>query len=262
MKVTAETLASIALAAGKEIMRIYRTDFAVETKLDASLLTEADGLAEAIILAGLNTVEPDLQVIAEESVAGGTIPEHGSRFALVDPLDGTKEFVAKNGEFTVNIAIIEHGRPIMGVVYAPALHRLFVAESPSHAWQSKAAPDGPVPKKRNPLRIRPAPANGLTAVASKSHRSPETDTWLAKYPVQEITGAGSALKFCLVAAGEADVYPRLGRTMEWDTAAGQAVVEAAGGRVLTLDHAPLLYGKRARGYDNPDFVVYGDVTPL
>ena len=262
MKVTAETLASIALAAGKEIMRIYRTDFAVETKLDASLLTEADGLAEAIILAGLSTAEPDLQVIAEESVAGGTIPEHGSRFALVDPLDGTKEFVAKNGEFTVNIAIIEHGRPIMGVVYAPALHRLFVAESPSHAWQSKAAPDGPVPKKRNPLRIRPAPANGLTAVASKSHRSPETDTWLAKYPVQEITGAGSALKFCLVAAGEADVYPRLGRTMEWDTAAGQAVVEAAGGRVLTLDHAPLLYGKRARGYDNPDFVVYGDVTPL
>ena len=119
-----------------------------------------------------------------------------------------------------------------------------------------------MPKKRNPLRIRPAPANGLTAVASKSHRSPETDTWLAKYPVQEITGAGSALKFCLVAAGEADVYPRLGRTMEWDTAAGQAVVEAAGGRVLTLDHAPLLYGKRARGYDNPDFVVYGDVTPL
>ncbi len=262
MAVTADTLASIALAAGKEIMRIYRTDFAVETKLDASLLTEADGLAEAIILAGLRTAEPDLQVIAEESVAGGTIPEHGSRFALVDPLDGTKEFVAKNGEFTVNIAIIEHGRPIMGVVYAPALHRLFVAESPSHAWQSKAAPDGPVPKKRNPLRIRPAPEKGLTAVASKSHRSPETDTWLAKYPVQEIIGAGSALKFCLVAAGEADVYPRLGRTMEWDTAAGQAVVEAAGGRVLTLDHAPLLYGKRARGYDNPDFVVYGDVTPL
>ena len=190
------------------------------------------------------------------------MPEHGSRFALVDPLDGTKEFVAKNGEFTVNIAIIEHGRPVMGVVYAPALHRLFVAESPSHAWQSKAAPDGTVPKQRNRLRIRPAPKNGLTAVASKSHRSPETDTWLAKYPVHEITGAGSALKFCLVAAGEADVYPRLGRTMEWDTAAGQAVVEAAGGRVLTLDHTPLLYGKRARGYDNPDFVVYGDVTPL
>jgi 3'(2'), 5'-bisphosphate nucleotidase len=262
MAITADTLASIALAAGKEIMRVYRTDFSVETKLDQSLLTEADGLAEAIILKGLAEAEPDLQVIAEESVAGGHVPEHGTRFALVDPLDGTKEFVAKNGEFTVNIAIIEHGRPIMGVVYAPALQRLFVAESPSRAWQSKAAPNGPVPAKRNPLRIRPVPAAGITAVASKSHRSPETDTWLAKYTVTEITGAGSALKFCLVAAGEADVYPRLGRTMEWDTAAGQAVVEAAGGRVLTLDHAPLLYGKRDRGYDNPDFIVYGDVTPL
>jgi len=261
MPLTPDTLARIALAAGQEIMRIYRTDFSVEKKLDNSLLTEADGLAEAIILKGLAEAEPGLQVIAEESVAGGHMPEHGARFALVDPLDGTKEFVAKNGEFTVNIAVIEHGRPVMGVVYAPALHRLFVAESPSHAWQAKAAPDGPPPAKRNPLRIRPAPAGGLTAVASKSHRSPETDTWLAKYDVKDIVGAGSALKFCLVAAGEADLYPRLGRTMEWDTAAGQAVVEAAGGRVLTLEGAPLLYGKRARGYDNPDFIVYGDVSP-
>jgi 3'(2'), 5'-bisphosphate nucleotidase len=261
MALTPDTLASLALAAGQEIMRIYRTDFSVEKKLDDSLLTEADGLAEAIILKGLAEAEPDLQVIAEESVAGGIIPEHGARFALVDPLDGTKEFVAKNGEFTVNIAIIEHGRPVMGVVYAPALHRLFVAESPSSAWQAKAAPDGPPPSKRNPLRIRPAPAAGLAAVASKSHRSPETDAWLANYKVSEIVAAGSSLKFCLIAAGEADVYPRLGRTMEWDTAAGQAVVEAAGGRVLTLDGAPMLYGKRERGYDNPDFVVYGDVTP-
>ncbi len=261
MSVTPDTLASIALAAGQEIMRVYRTEFSVEKKLDQSVLTEADGLAEALILKRLADAEPDLQVIAEESVAGGIMPEHGHRFALVDPLDGTKEFVAKNGEFTVNIAIIEHGRPVMGVVYAPALQRLFVAESPSLAWQAKAAPDGPPPAKRNPLRIRPAPSDGLTAVASKSHRSPETDTWLAKYPVKDICGAGSALKFCLVAAGEADLYPRLGRTMEWDTAAGQAVVEAAGGRVLTLDHTPLLYGKRERGYDNPDFVVYGDVSP-
>jgi 3'(2'), 5'-bisphosphate nucleotidase len=156
MALTPDTLASLALAAGQEIMRIYRTDFSVEKKLDDSLLTEADGLAEAIILKGLAEAEPDLQVIAEESVAGGIIPEHGARFALVDPLDGTKEFVAKNGEFTVNIAIIEHGRPVMGVVYAPALHRLFVAESPSSAWQAKAAPDGPPPSKRNPLRIRPS----------------------------------------------------------------------------------------------------------
>lgn len=261
MSLNATTLATIALAAGKEIMRVYRTDFSVSHKDDLSVLTEADGLAEAIILKGLAEADPALQVIAEESVAEGHIPEHGARFALVDPLDGTKEFVAKNGEFTVNIAIIEHGRPVMGVVYVPAQHRLFVAESPTRAWQSKAAPDGPVPAKRAPLKIRPAPAAGLTAVASKSHRSPDTDEWLARYPIAEIKGAGSALKFCLVAAGEADVYPRLGRTMEWDTAAGQAIVEAAGGRVLTITGEPLLYGKRDRGYDNPSFVVFGDVTP-
>lgn len=261
MAVTADILAAIALSAGKEIMRVYRTDFSVSHKDDHSVLTEADGLAEAIILKGLAEAEPSLQVIAEEAVAGGHMPEHGARFALVDPLDGTKEFVAKNGEFTVNIAIIEHGRPVMGVVYVPAQNRLFVAEGPGKAWQANAAPDGPVPGDRTPLKVRPAPAAGLTAVASKSHRSPETDEWLSHYPVAEIKGAGSALKFCLVAAGEADVYPRLGRTMEWDTAAGQAVVEAAGGRVLTISGEPLLYGKRDRGYDNPHFVVFGDVTP-
>ncbi|MFN4183767.1 MAG: 3'(2'),5'-bisphosphate nucleotidase CysQ [Hyphomonas sp.] len=262
MAVTADILASIALAAGKEIMRVYRTDFSVSHKDDHSVLTEADGLAEAIILRGLADAEPSLQVIAEEAVAGGHMPEHGQRFALVDPLDGTKEFVAKNGEFTVNIAIIEHGRPVMGVIYVPAQQRLFVAEGPGRAWQSKAAPDGPVPSGRVPLKVRAAPTEGLTAVASKSHRSPDTDEWLGKYPIAEIKGAGSALKFCLVAAGEADVYPRLGRTMEWDTAAGQAIVEAAGGRVLTITGEPLLYGKRDRGYDNPHFVVFGDVTPL
>ncbi len=262
MAVTADTLASIALAAGKEIMRVYRTDFSVSHKDDHSVLTEADGLAEAIILKGLAEAEPGLKVIAEEAVAGGHMPDHGTRFALVDPLDGTKEFVAKNGEFTVNIAIIEHGRPVMGVVYVPAQHRLFVAEGPGNAWEAQVAPDGPVPAKRVPLKVRPSPAAGLTAVASKSHRSPDTDEWLSRYPIAEIKGAGSALKFCLVAAGEADVYPRLGRTMEWDTAAGQAVVEAAGGRVLTITGEPLLYGKRDRGYDNPHFVVFGDVTPL
>lgn len=259
--VNADTLARLALAAGQEIMRVYSTDFDVSRKEDNSLLTEADGLAETIILKGLADAEPGLQVIAEESVADGHIPEHGARFALVDPLDGTREFVAKNGEFTVNIAIIEHGRPVMGVVYAPALQRIFVAEGPDRAWQAMAHPGGAVPEARKPLKIRRAPREGLTVFASKSHKSPATDEWLSRYPVAEQKSAGSSLKFCLVAAGEADLYPRLGRTMEWDTAAGQAVAEAAGGRVLTLDGEPLLYGKRDRGYDNPDFVVYGDVTP-
>lgn len=262
MPIDATTLASIALAAGEEIMRIYRTGFSVSHKDDHSVLTEADGCAEKIILQKLAEAEPGLEVIAEESVAGGHMPEHGSRFALVDPLDGTKEFVARNGEFTVNIAIIENGRPVMGVVYVPAQERLFVAESPTAAWQAIAAPGGAVPSERTALRIRRAPEEGLTAVASKSHRSPDTDEWLSRYPIAEIKGAGSALKFCLVACGEADVYPRLGRTMEWDTAAGQAVVEAAGGRVLTMTGEPLLYGKREREYDNPHFVVFGDVTPV
>lgn len=261
MSIVPEQLARIALEAGRVIMDIYETDFDVDRKGDASPVTEADQMAEALILKGLAAAEPELDVIAEESFADGRIPDHGHRFALVDPLDGTKEFVSRNGEFTVNIAIIEHGRPVMGVVYAPAKGRLFVAERHDAAWQAEAAPGGDVPADRTPLKIRPAPAGGLTAVASKSHRSPETDDWLGRFNVAETVGAGSSLKFCLIAAGEADLYPRMGRTMEWDTAAGHAVVEAAGGRVLTEDGAPLLYGKRERGYDNPHFIVYGDVSP-
>lgn len=258
MTLTADTLARIALDAGKLIMDVYATDFDVGKKGDASPVTEADQKAEEIILAGLKAADPTLPVIAEESVSEGNIPEHGSRFALVDPLDGTKEFINKNGEFTVNIAIIEHGRPVMGVVFAPALSRLFVAESRDTAWQASAEAGGSVPTERTPMKIRKAPDAGLTAVASKSHRSAETDEFLAKFNVAEIKGAGSSLKFCLIAAGEADLYPRLGRTMEWDTAAGQSVVEAAGGVVLEESGAPLLYGKKERGYDNPHFIVYGD----
>lgn len=262
MAITAERLAAIALKAGALIMDIYQTDFEVDHKGDDSPVTLADEQAEALILEALQADAPDLPVLAEEAVASGKIPEIGDRFALVDPLDGTKEFINKRGEFTVNIAIIEHGRPVMGVVYAPALKRLFVAESVSQAWQAMAEPGDDVPPlaDRNALSIRSAP-DALTAVASKSHRTPETDTFLAKYNVGEIVSAGSSLKFCLIAAGEADLYPRIGRTMEWDTAAGQAVVEAAGGRVLQIDGVPLLYGKKERGFDNPHFVVFGDVTP-
>ena len=262
MTVTPNDLARIALDAGKVIMDIYQSEFDVSQKDDSSPVTLADQKAETLILGELQAVDPDLAVVAEESASEGNIPDHGTRFALVDPLDGTREFINKNGEFTVNIAIIEQGRPVMGVVYAPAKHRLFVAESHDRAWQAEVAPGEALPDQRTALKIRPAPEIGLTAVASKSHRSKETDDWLSKFNVAEITGAGSSLKFCLVAAGEADLYPRIGRTMEWDTAAGHAVVEAAGGRVLTEEGAPLLYGKTERGYDNPHFIVYGDVSPI
>lgn len=263
MPLLADDLAAIALQAGHLIMDVYETDFNVDRKDDSSPVTEADEKAENLILEALTKLAPDLPVLAEEAVSAGKIPEIGDRFALVDPLDGTKEFIHKRGEFTVNIAIIEHGRPVMGVVYAPALNRLFVAETVSSAWQAEAAPGSavPAPDKRTPLQIRKAPAEGLTAIASKSHRTPETDAFLNKFNIDNLISAGSSLKFCLIAAGEADLYPRMGRTMEWDTAAGQAVVEAAGGRVLEENGSPLLYGKKARGYDNPHFIVYGDITP-
>ena len=260
---TPDTLADIALKAGALIMEIYETDFDVASKDDASPATQADEKAEAFILAALAEADPDLETIAEEAMAAGKIPEHGTRFALVDPLDGTREFINRNGEFTVNIAIIEHTRPVMGVVYAPALKRLFVATGPAYAWQAEAAPGASVPdvSERKSLSIRRAPETGITAIASKSHRSPETDAFLDGFKVASIVSAGSSLKFCLIAAGEADLYPRHGRTMEWDTAAGHAVANAAGAKILCTDGTPLTYGKRARGYDNPFFIVYGDVTP-
>ncbi|MEL7128686.1 MAG: 3'(2'),5'-bisphosphate nucleotidase CysQ [Pseudomonadota bacterium] len=264
MALKPEQLANIALKAGAVIMEVYESDFEVARKDDASPVTEADQKAEDLILKALAEADPGLVVLAEEAVSNGQVPQIAGRFALVDPLDGTKEFINRRGEFTVNIAIIEHGRPVMGVVYAPALKRLFVAESVSSAWQAEAEPGALVPPEeaRSPLRIRStASRDGLTAIASKSHRTPETDAFLEAFEIADIISAGSSLKFCLIAAGEADLYPRMGRTMEWDTAAGHAVIEAAGGRVLQVDGTPLLYGKTERGYDNPHFIVYGDVSP-
>ena len=250
-----------ARAAGRSLARDFGEveNLQVSKKGPADFVSNADHRAEEIIYSALAKARPGYGFVMEErGIVEGT--DKSNKF-IVDPLDGTKEFVNKNGEFTVNIAIIEHGRPVMGVVYAPAKDRLFVAESHNSAWQAKVAPGKPVPGTRAPIKIRSAPDEGLTAVASKSHRSAETNDWLAKFDVAETVGAGSSLKFCLIAAGEADLYPRMGRTMEWDTAAGHAVVEAAGGRVLTEDGTPLLYGKTERGYDNPHFIVYGDVTP-
>jgi len=262
MSLTEDHLARIALDAGALIMQVYRSDFEVDHKDDRSPVTEADQQAEKLILKALSEADPNLPIIAEEEVSAGNIPKHGARFALVDPLDGTKEFVNKRNEFTVNIGIIENGVPVMGVVYAPALDRLFVADSRFSAWQAKVLPGAAVPdqSERTQLRIRRAPEAGLTAIASHSHRSEATNAFLKAQRVADTISAGSSLKFCLIAAGEADLYPRFGRTMEWDTAAGQAVAEAAGARVTDENGTPLRYGKRDRGYDNPHFIVWGDVT--
>ena len=230
-------------------MAVYATDFSVRGKGDASPVTEADERAEALILAGLADLDPVLPVLAEESVAAGRVPELGARFWLVDPLDGTKEFISRNGEFTVNIALIENGAPVLGVVLAPALGRLYAGIVGEGAFVEAAG-------VRTPIACRAVPAEGLTVVSSRSHGDAAAlDAFLAGRKVAASANAGSSLKLCLVAAGEADLYPRLGRTMEWDIGAGHAVLAAAGGRIDDLAGRPLGYGKP--GFDNPHFVASG-----
>jgi 3'(2'), 5'-bisphosphate nucleotidase len=244
-----EQLVPLIRQAGDVIMAIYATDFDVTVKGDDSPVTAADQRAEAVILAGLKALTPDTPVVAEEAVAGGAVPEASERFWLVDPLDGTKEFISRNGEFTVNIGLIEHGRPVLGLVLAPALGRLFGGAVGLGAWLEDVS-------GRRPIACRAVPAEGLTVVASRSHGDETAlDAFLAGRKVAGRTNAGSSLKLCLVAAGEADLYPRLGRTMEWDIAAGHAVLRAAGGRVTTLSGADLGYGKP--GFDNPHFAASG-----
>ncbi len=232
--------------AGELILEVYRTDFAVRGKSDASPVTEADERAEAAIVPALEALAPGVPVVAEEAVAAGRIPQVGEWFWLVDPLDGTKEFISRNGEFTVNIALVHQGRPVLGVVLAPALGRLFAGVAGQGAWLEEGG-------VRRAIGCRAVPAEGLTVVASRSHGDAAAlDAFLAGRKVAALANAGSSLKLCLVAAGEADLYPRLGRTMEWDIAAGHAVLAAAGGRVATLAGAPLGYGKP--GFENPHFV--------
>lgn len=247
-----QALTGLAIAAGAEIMAIYGSDFPARAKGDLTPVTEADEAAEKIILAGLSRLSPDIPAISEEAAAVGIIPAVAERFFLVDPLDGTREFISKNGEFTVNIALVEDGAPVAGVVLAPALSRVFWGEK-GHGAAHGLVVDGAV-AAWHPLRVRPLPSEGATVVASRSHRDQATDDYLKTVKVKSLCSAGSSLKFCLVAAGEADLYPRFGRTMEWDTAAGHAVLLAAGGKVLTADGAPLVYGKRERGFDNPGFI--------
>jgi 3'(2'), 5'-bisphosphate nucleotidase len=252
-QVPLDAVVEVVRAAGALVMQVYGTDFAVRGKDDASPVTEADERAEALIVPALHALAPGVPVVAEEAVAAGRVPEVQERFWLVDPLDGTKEFISRNGEFTVNVALIEGGRPVMGVVFAPALGRLYAGRVGEGAWVEDPA-RGP---GRHPIHVRPVPAEGLTVVASRSHGDATAlDAFLAGRRVASLANAGSSLKLCLVAEGAADLYPRLGRTMEWDIAAGHAVLAAAGGRVVRVDgNGPLAYGKP--GFDNPHFAAWG-----
>lgn len=238
---------TIALQAGAVIMEVYgRPDFGTRSKADSSPVTEADEAADALIRAELARALPGIPVVTEEAADSHSL--RADRFIIVDPLDGTKEFVQRRGDFTVNIALVENGVPIRGVVYAPAQGRLFYTRADGASVEEMA--DGTL----RPLRVSTPDNAALRVVASKSHRDAATDDYISRYAVADMKSAGSSLKFCLVAGGEADFYPRLGRTMEWDTAAGDAVVRGAGGQVLRLeDHTPLTYGKP--GYENPFFLV-------
>jgi 3'(2'), 5'-bisphosphate nucleotidase len=244
-------IGDIARRAGAAIMEIYQGEFRVECKTDDSPLTCADRAAHEVIVAGLNALAPEIPVLSEE---GKEIPpavrREWPRFWLVDPLDGTKEFIKRNGEFTVNIALVEGGEPVLGVVYVPAQGTLFGGMKGEGAWRQAGEGLAERISVRRADRVR-----GLTVVMSRSHPSPELGEYLKGVHVAEAIEVGSSLKLCAVAEGRADLYPRLGPTMEWDTAAGQAVVEAAGGSVTTLGGVPLRYNKE--NLLNPHFIVRG-----
>jgi 3'(2'), 5'-bisphosphate nucleotidase len=255
-----DAMVAAAVEAGRAAHEIYIAGFEVERKSDQSPVTAADHAAEAIILERLRQVAPDVPIVAEEEVAAGRLPAIGNEFFLVDPLDGTKEFIQRRGDFTVNIALIRGGAPVLGVVYAPVTAGLFIGNvTEGWAQRSHQPSDSQAVAPRQSIRVRPTPAQGLTVVVSRSHATPETETYLAQYSVAERVSVGSSLKFCLVAAGEADLYPRLGPTMEWDTAAGHAVLLAAGGTVLAPEGAPLAYGKP--GLRNSNFIASGSLQP-
>ena len=243
----------LALEAGDKIMEIYNSDdFEVKSKSDQSPVTEADEAADALISAGLRDAFPGVTLITEEQAA--THSEKATSFLIVDPLDGTKEFVNRRGDFTVNIAWVEDGVPVRGVVYAPAKDRMFFTRADGSSVEESAPFDKNTPGTLTPITVSEADNSALMIVASKSHRDQATDDYINQYATKDMKSAGSSLKFCLVATGEADLYPRLGRTMEWDTAAGHAVVTGAGGKVLNFDTLePLDYGKD--GYANPFFIV-------
>lgn len=255
-----DVMRRLAIEAGTRIMQIYDADdFEVKVKSDSSPVTEADEAADALISAGLRAAFPDVTLVTEEQAASHSA--QADRFLIVDPLDGTKEFINRRGDFTVNIAYVDSGVPIRGIVYAPAQGRMFYTLADGQSVEEEGDLSLDVVGELTPIRVATPDNGALMVVASKSHRDQATDDYIAKYAVQDMKSAGSSLKFCLVATGEADLYPRVGRTMEWDTAAGHAVLSGAGGHVVRFDdHAPLIYGKP--GYANPFFIAYAPGVEL
>lgn len=247
-------LCQMALDAGGVIMQHYRDGVATETKADKSPVTAADREAEILLEAALGKLAPHIQVIGEEACAEQVPETLDAAFFLLDPLDGTRDFVAKRDNFTVNIGLIQNKYPIAGVIYAPVHEKLYFS-GPECAYRLAIAPDGKLDlNAAETLITAPLDPAGLNVIASRSHRDEKTDKMIDSLHVKEIIGTASSYKFCLLAEGSADFYPRFGRTMEWDTAAGQAIVEAAGGVVTFEDGDRFAYGKLERGLDNPSFI--------
>tara|TARA_R110000787_G_scaffold156781_11_gene270685 strand:+ start:2879 stop:3760 length:882 start_codon:yes stop_codon:yes gene_type:complete len=255
-----QVMRRLSLEAGDRIMEIYgQDDFDVKSKSDDSPVTAADEAADQIISDGLRAAFPDVMLVTEEQSA--THSTSGDTFLIVDPLDGTKEFIHRRGDFTVNIALVEGGVPTRGVVYAPAKGRMFFTMADGQSVEETGGFDKDTIGQTTQISVSDADNSALMVVASKSHRDQATDDYIGKYAVRDMTSAGSSLKFCLVATGEADLYPRVGRTMEWDTAAGHAVLKGAGGDVVRFDdHTPLTYGKA--DYANPFFIAYAPGVDL
>ena len=257
-------LLPLSIASVNLILEYYHSDFEVESKSYDSPVTKADQAAETLILKNISTHWPDIPIVAEEMCAAGTVPEGGSCFFLVDPLDGTKEFIKKRDEFTVNIALIHNGEPVFGVVFAPALGDVYISLEATKAGKlSLNQPfdgDGIADLlAANTLdfeiiAVRDWPDSQAIAVVSRSHIDDQTIDFLKKNEISERAPSGSSLKFCLLANGKADIYPRFGPTMEWDTAAGHAVLLAAGGQVVDQEGAPFTYGKFTQNYRNSGFI--------
>lgn len=253
-KALVSAMRRLSIQAGAVIMDIYqRDDMGVREKADTSPVTEADEAADRLISAGLTAEFANIPLVTEEQST--THDLKATTFLIVDPLDGTKEFVKRRGDFTVNIALVEDGVPTLGVVYAPAKKRLFLTQAAGGVTEETGDLDPEVEGETHPIGVTDPDMNALKVVASKSHRDQATDDYINRYSVADSVSAGSSLKFCLVATGEADFYPRLGPTMEWDTAAGHAVLSAAGGTVVEkTTHETLKYGKAS--FRNPFFLAF------